>query len=157
MSNRNSQPVDASTPPLTSPEYAARAGLVCPYCRSSDIEGGNPSPDGPGAVGVDVCNNCHKTWKTSWKVAGYRPDGGDDPPVPADAAASAPPPPASPPARPSGAYLRYLGGLARSSGREARSTDLAGDDREAWIGGWDAVDAAISASVTKLREDWLKD
>jgi hypothetical protein len=59
------------TEPMTDAEYAACGGLKCPFCRSGNLEGDKPEPDGDSAVSDERCLDCEAEWKGIWQPVGY--------------------------------------------------------------------------------------
>lgn len=57
--------------PLTSQEYAARAGSCCPYCESGDIIGSGADFDSNVAWMNVRCEDCGKEWRDEFMLVGY--------------------------------------------------------------------------------------
>jgi len=56
---------------LTSEEYVAKEGMLCPVCHGDDITGGCPEVDGS-AVWANVdCNRCNAHWTDYYRLQGY--------------------------------------------------------------------------------------
>lgn len=43
-------------------QYVKDGGNKCPFCRSTDLDGGKPQVDGPRAWCVIMCLNCGEEW-----------------------------------------------------------------------------------------------
>ena len=57
--------------PITTEEYVAKKGLVCPHCGSTDIEGGHVVIDEGKAYQKVGCNECDKDWTDTYVLTGY--------------------------------------------------------------------------------------
>ena len=51
--------------------YVKSGGLVCPVCRSNDIEAEKLSDEGGFASQEVHCNKCDSCWKDKYTLAGY--------------------------------------------------------------------------------------
>ena len=56
---------------LTSDEYKAKGGIVCPVCQSGDIEGSSVEIDAGGAWQNITCNECGSEWTDFYQLTGY--------------------------------------------------------------------------------------
>ena len=57
---------------ISSDEYAAKGGCICPFCKSDNIEGGSPVMNEYGmTVSVD-CHDCGETWTDEYGLIGYK-------------------------------------------------------------------------------------
>lgn len=57
--------------PLTSKEYVAAGGTVCPYCRSENITGSSIEVDAGGASQEIYCSDCTHCWYDTYTLTGY--------------------------------------------------------------------------------------
>jgi transposase-like protein len=60
---------------LTEEEYIDNGGVLCPYCKSKDIEAVGPV-DLDGSYGVQrvVCSECEKEWSDCYTLTGFIED-----------------------------------------------------------------------------------
>jgi transposase-like protein len=58
-------------PKLTSKQYVERGGAFCPYCESSDIEGGKFDAEGDQVFLYVECHTCGRTWTDFYTLSGY--------------------------------------------------------------------------------------
>lgn len=56
---------------MTSAEYVANGGICCPFCGSTDIEGGGVDIDVGGASQAIFCNECEAEWTDHYTLSGY--------------------------------------------------------------------------------------
>lgn len=56
-------------PPMSQDEYASHDGLICPFCRSTNIDGQDEH---------NWCNECKRCWEDEVGVVGYTPIEDDD-------------------------------------------------------------------------------
>jgi len=56
---------------LTSEEYVAKGGNVCPFCGDTDIEGGPVIIDQGKAFQKVGCNGCEKDWTDTYTLTGW--------------------------------------------------------------------------------------
>ena len=67
---------ETKKPKLTSDEYVARHGVVCPFCKSKNIE----SQSGDNSYDADMksitveCLRCGKAWQDIYTLTGYEVD-----------------------------------------------------------------------------------
>jgi len=58
--------------PMIDAEYAAGAGVSCPFCGSGDLEVlEGPQVDGACCWQEVECLDCHKTWRDVYRLVGY--------------------------------------------------------------------------------------
>ena len=58
--------------PMSDAEYAAGAGVSCPFCGSGDLEVvGGPQADGRDCWQEVECRACRKTWRDVYRLVGY--------------------------------------------------------------------------------------
>lgn len=50
-------------------EYVARLGLICPFCRSEDIDQGPFNSEQ--MTNPCVCNSCGKDWDETYVLTGF--------------------------------------------------------------------------------------
>ncbi|MEC9362387.1 MAG: hypothetical protein VYC42_04105 [Pseudomonadota bacterium] len=58
-------------PPMTAIEYVNVQGTLCPYCRSSQIEGEAVDIDGGHATQPMRCNDCGRDWIDRYQLTGF--------------------------------------------------------------------------------------
>jgi transposase-like protein len=56
---------------ITSEQYVAKQGAVCPCCGSSSIRGESIEVDGDGASQSISCDDCEATWIDTYQLIGY--------------------------------------------------------------------------------------
>lgn len=56
---------------LTSDEYAAKGGHVCPYCEGDQLEGGSLDFEDSAVYQRVSCLDCEKDWVDSYLLVGY--------------------------------------------------------------------------------------
>ncbi len=56
---------------LTSDQYAALEGAVCPFCQAEDLSGDSIEIIGGEAVQDITCHDCHRSWTDMYKLYGY--------------------------------------------------------------------------------------
>jgi transposase-like protein len=56
---------------MTPAQYAAAGGNCCPYCRSTQVEGGSIDVDGPRASQRVWCLDCDEEWTDTYVLTGY--------------------------------------------------------------------------------------
>jgi len=59
--------------PMTDEEYVAKQGVVCPFCRSERIDGGDWDAMGEHAVQACKCDDCGREWLDQYRLIGYLP------------------------------------------------------------------------------------
>ena len=58
--------------PMSSEEYVAKDGAVCPVCRcGGNLEAGRISGDATIAYSDVSCGDCGATWTDHWLLKGY--------------------------------------------------------------------------------------
>lgn len=55
-------------------EYVSKAGMVCPYCRSTQIEGNEIDMQGKYVYQGCYCLRCHKEWTDEYTLTGIVED-----------------------------------------------------------------------------------
>ena len=65
------------TKPLTNRQYAKSGGNICPFCRGTNVEAaGAIMPDDRDSATLEVeCKDCGRSWKDTYKLVGYEPEG----------------------------------------------------------------------------------
>jgi len=64
---------------LTSKEYAAKGGVLCPSCHSKDIEGDCEVSTDIGVAWQNMsCIDCNAEWRDEYSLTGYSTFGEDD-------------------------------------------------------------------------------
>lgn len=61
----------AQDKPLTSEEYVAKKGLVCPHCQGEHIDGKQLSVEGGQAFQDVSCNDCDAEWTDIYDLKGW--------------------------------------------------------------------------------------
>lgn len=56
---------------MTEGAYVEKHGLVCPHCRSDDIEGGPVEIEDDYAFQEVSCSNCNASWNDVYELVGY--------------------------------------------------------------------------------------
>lgn len=57
--------------PMSQAEYVQMKGAQCPFCRSTDIEGG-PFNVNEGTASQEMgCNECDAEWADTYTLTGY--------------------------------------------------------------------------------------
>ena len=56
---------------MTRREYLLADGLLCPSCRSTNIEAYEIDADGTIADGLVRCHDCNASWNDMWDLTGY--------------------------------------------------------------------------------------
>lgn len=56
---------------MTDAEYRECKGLNCPYCRSTEIEGGSVTVENGQAFQDISCNECDEEWTDSYDLKGW--------------------------------------------------------------------------------------
>ena len=64
---------------MSTAEYLARKGQVCPFCLDRDITGDEIDIDGDGAVQECSCLECGAAWTDIYELVGFDPVGGPKP------------------------------------------------------------------------------
>ena len=57
--------------PKTEEKYIASGGTICPFCGSSDIEGGSIETHSGYATQDVFCPKCEREWQDSYILAGF--------------------------------------------------------------------------------------
>lgn len=57
--------------PVTSDEYVQKGGTCCPFCGSTDINGGQVEIDAGTACQPVDCSECEKEWTDTYSLTGY--------------------------------------------------------------------------------------
>lgn len=61
---------------MTKEEYAQSQGLLCPFCKSHNIEGASPfEVTGNTAVQDVRCLDCGKEWEDVFRLVGFNTEG----------------------------------------------------------------------------------
>jgi Zn ribbon nucleic-acid-binding protein len=56
---------------MTNTEYVGNSGLLCPYCKSTDVIASNHDADEMNVrIGVK-CYDCFKSWQDRYVLTGY--------------------------------------------------------------------------------------
>ena len=70
---------EAGTPGTLTPEqkkeYLEKGGQHCPYCHSTDIEGGTLDAEWNEAWAEVTCKNCGETWQDEYKLVDITEEG----------------------------------------------------------------------------------
>jgi len=59
-------------------EYVANGGAQCPFCRSSELEGGSQDADGPTIVQKIKCLACGRRWYDVYHLVAVMPDDSEE-------------------------------------------------------------------------------
>ena len=57
--------------PIVEEKHIASGGILCPFCGSSDIEGGSVELDAGYATQDVVCLKCEREWQDLYILAGF--------------------------------------------------------------------------------------
>ena len=65
--------VKTTTPIMSQAEYSAHHGTQCPFCRSTQTEGGEVEIDMGTARQKVSCNDCDGEWTDHYTLLSYTP------------------------------------------------------------------------------------